>query len=138
MKVVLDYTLRTGPVWRKGRLESEGKGLVGWRRPAVIAALARMPRHLWENGVRVNTRSQASIVGDEVGMFVAECLWGSRRRKRTILVGCRTLIAVGESMDPMREGAECLTVSECESRGVDMVVVVVVAAVEMAVLDWHM
>ena len=83
----------------------------------------------------MNTRSQASLVGDEVGMFGAECPWGLRTRMKIILAGCRTLIVVDASRDLMMAGAECLTVSGCESPERDTVAA---AAAEKSVLDRHM
>ena len=91
----------------------------------------------------VNTRSRASLVGDEVGMSAVECRWGLRRRMRIILAGCRTWIVVDGSRDPMMAAAECLTVSGCENPELDTVVVVAVAAAaaaaaEKLVPDRHM
>ena len=71
-------------------------------------------------------------------MFAVECGWGLRRRMRIILAGCRTLIVVDGSRDPMMAGAECPTISGCESPELDTVVVVVVAAAENLVPDRHM
>ena len=71
-------------------------------------------------------------------MFGAERRWGLRRRMRIILAGCRTSIVVDGSRDLMMVGAECLTVSGCESLEVDTVVVVAAAADEKLVPDRHM
>ena len=117
-------------------LGCEGKEPVGWRVLLEIAALDRTARRLWASGERVNTRSQASLVGDAVGMFAAECPWGLRRRMRIILAGCRTLIVVDGNRDLMMAGAECLTVSGCGSPEVDTVVAA--AAAEKLVPDRHM
>lgn len=85
----------------------------------------------------MNTHSQASIVAYEVGMSAAECLWGLHTRMRIVLVGCRTLIAVGESRGLMKAGAGCLTVSGCEDPEED-IVAAAAAAAETVVLGLHM
>ena len=76
----------------------------------------------------MNTRSQASVVGHELGMFGAECRWGLRRRMRITLAGCRTLIAVDGSRGLMMAGGECPTLSGCESPEVDTVAAAAAAA----------
>ena len=102
-----------------------------------ILALAHTPLRLWGSRGEVNIRSRASIGGHEVGMSGAGYLWGLRTRTRTILEGCRKLIAVGGNRDLMRADAEYLTVSDYEHPEVD-IVVVVAAAAEMVVLDRRM
>ena len=110
---------------------------VGSRTLLEMPALDHTARPRWVSGETVNTRSQASLVGDEVDTFGAECRWGLRRRMRIVLVGCRTLIVVDGNRDLMMAGAECLTLSGCESPELDTVVVVAAAAEEV-VLDRHM
>ena len=82
----------------------------------------------------MSTRSPALIAGYEVGMLGVGCLWGLRRRRKIVLAGYHTLIAVGGSTDLMTAGAGYLTVSGCEDREVDIVGV----AAEMVVPDRHM
>lgn len=66
-------------------------------------------------------------------MIEVGCLWDLHRRMRTVLVGCRMLIAVDGSRDLMKVDAGYQTVSGCEHHEMDVVV-----AAGMGVLAHHM
>lgn len=82
----------------------------------------------------MSIRFRASIVGFEVGMLVAGCLWGLRRKMRRVLADCRRLIVGGGNRGLMRAGPDYRMVFGCENRELD----IVIAAVGTAVLERHM
>lgn len=99
-----------------------------------IAALAHRARLLLESGVMVSTRFRASIVGYEVGMIGAGCLWGLRRKMRKALADCHRLIVGGGNRGLRRAGPGYRMVFDCEDPELD----IVLAAAGMVVLDQHM
>ena len=81
----------------------------------------------------MSTRSQASIVGYEVDMGGADCLWGLRRKMRKALADCHRLTVGGGNRGLRRADPGYRMVFDCEDPEFD----IVVAAAGMVVLDQH-